>query len=156
MGSLQHRTRGRSRALAALLCVAAAAAAAQEFNFQRDCAPWIEKRGYSTDYIEQKVGKRQPGTADGWRGNVAAKDVQPGDVVLTLIREKGRSMRASYVEDVRRNADGSPGAVFVSEWNMGRYIDERCFVTDHFGMLSPPRPITIDAVVRVWRPSLPL
>jgi|SRR5450755_1515679 hypothetical protein len=156
MGGSQRRIASHGRALAALLCFTAAAAAVQEFNFQRDCALWIEKHGYSTDYIRQKVGKRQPGTADAWRGNVAVKDVQPGDVVLTLIREKGRSMRASYVEDVRRNADGSPGAVFVSEWNEGRYIDERCFVTDHFGLLSPPRPITIPAIVRVWRPSLPL
>ena len=60
---------------------------AQEFNFQRDCARWIEKHGYSTDYIKQKVGKRQPGTAGNWRGNVDVKDVQPGDVVLTWLRK---------------------------------------------------------------------
>lgn len=154
MESFRRATAGH--AVVALFALAATAAAAQEFNFQRDCAQWIEKHGYSTDYIKQKVGKRQPGTAENWRGNVDVKDIQPGDVVLTLIREKGRSMRASYVEDVRRNADGSPGAVFVSEWNEGRYIDERCFVTDHFGLLSPSRPITVDRIVRVWRPTLPL
>ena len=89
-------------------------------------APWIEKHGYSTDYIKQKVGKRQFGTAENWRGNVDVKDVQPGDVVLTRLRDNDKSMRASYVEEVRRNADGSPGAVLVSEWNEGRYTDQRC------------------------------
>ncbi len=67
-----------SRAARALVAVALAAAAlvppavqAQEFDFQRDCARWIEQHGYSSDY-------------------------------------------------------------------------------------RPPRPVPIDTVVRVWRPSLPL
>jgi hypothetical protein len=136
--------------------LAPAPAGAQEFDFQRDCAKWIEQHGYSADYIKQKVGKRQPGPLEDWRGNVAAKDVQPGDVVLTRIRPKARGMRAAYVEEVRRNADGSAGAVIVSEWNEGKFTDERCNVTDHFGILSPQRPITIDSVAKVWRPSLPL
>lgn len=142
--------------LAFVLAGAALAASAPEFNFQRDCAQWVDKHGYSTDYIKQKVGKRQPGMAENWRGNVEPKDVQAGDVVLTHIRHKSRGMRASYVEEVRRNADGGAGAVIVSEWNVGPFVDERCNVTDHFGILAPPRPITLDAVVKVWRPSLPL
>ena len=149
----------RSLAVVAALVAAASAttaARAQEFDFQRDCAKWIEQHGYSSDYIKLKVGKRQPGPIEDWRGNVAPKDVQPGDVVLTRIRPKARGMRASYVEEVRRNADGSAAAVVVSEWNEGKFTDERCNVTDHFGMLSPPRPVAIDTVVRAWRPSLPL
>jgi len=63
---------------------------------------------------------------------------------------------AAYVEEVRRNADGSASAVLVSEWNEGPFIDERCNVTDHFGRLSPQRPVALDTVVRVWRPTLPL
>ena len=57
---------------------------------------------------------------------------------------------------MRPNADGSPGAVVVTEWNEGRYIDEPCFVTDHFGRDSGRRSIPADTIVRVWRPSLPL
>ncbi len=136
--------------------LAPGAAPAQEFDFRRDCAKWVEKHGYSADYIKLKVGKRQAGPLDDWRGNVATPDVQPGDVVITHIRPKARGMRASYVEEVKRNADGSVGAVVVSEWNEGKFIDERCNVTDHFGMLSPQRPIPIDTIVRVWRPGLPL
>jgi len=142
--------------LFAVLASAALPVPAQEFNFQRDCAQWADKHGYSTDYIKQKIGKRQPGQAENWRGNVEPKDVQPGDVVVTHVRHKSRGMRASYVEEVRRNSDGSAASVLVSEWNVGPFVDERCNVTDHFGMLSPQRPIAIDTVVKVWRPSLPL
>ncbi|MEP7302272.1 MAG: hypothetical protein ABI699_12145 [Caldimonas sp.] len=131
-------------------------ARAQEFDLQRDCAQWVEKHGYSADYIKLKVGRRQRGMVETWRGNVEPKDVQPADVVLTTIRHKSSGMRASYVEEVRRTADGSAATVLVSEWNVGPFIDERCNVTEHFGRLSPPRPIPIEAVVRVWRPSLPL
>ena len=138
-------------------CVAAAApASAQGFDFGRDCAQWIEKKGYSRDYIELKVGQRQPGWPETWRGNVPAKDVMPGDVVLSRIPDKGRNTRVAYVESVRRNDDGSAALVSVSEWNTGKYIDERCFVTDHFGRLSDSKPISVDAIVKVWRPSLPL
>ena len=65
-------------------------------------------------------------------------------------------MRVSYVEEVRRDSGGVAGAVIVTEWNVGKYIDEACFVTDHFGRDSGRRSIPLDTVVRVWRPSLPL
>ncbi len=143
---------------ASLACgvVVGAAHAQQPLDFQRDCADWIARKGYSADYIEQKIGKRQPGVPRYWRGNVDAKDVQPGDVVITFIQRKGQNQRLAYVEEVRRNADGSAGAVFVSEWNQGKYTDERCFVTDHFGRLAESKPIPVDTIDKVWRPSLPL
>lgn len=126
------------------------------FVFNRDCAKWLEQKGYSTDYIQQKVGTRQRGFAQNWQGNVEPKDVQPGDVVIAFIRQKGQNMRVAYVEEVRRNADGTSGAVFVTEWNQGKYTDERCFVTDHFGRLSESKPMTVGTIDKVWRPSLPL
>ena len=138
---------------AALLGVAAHVGAA---DFEHDCAHWIEKHGFSADYIKLKTGKRQRGMPESWRGNVAPKDVQPGDVLVTAIVDKPPHLRVSYVEEVRRNSDGSAGAAIVTEWNEGRYTDERCFVTDHFGRDSGRRAIPIDTVVRVWRPSLPL
>lgn len=142
-------------ALVAVLAAGPLAAGTQDFDFQRDCAKWVEQHGYSADYIKLRVGKRQPGAIDEWRGNVAPKDVQPGDVVLTRIRPKARGMRAAYVEEVRLDAGGSAGVVIVSEWNEGKFTDERCNVTDHFGRLSPQRPIAMDTVVKVWRPGLP-
>ncbi len=146
----------RAALLAVLFGCGACAAHAQTTNVGHDCSRWIDKKGFSTDYIKQKTGKRQRGTADGWRGNVEPKAVQPGDVVITYIKDKGRRMRVSYVEDVRRNNDGSAAAVIVTEWNEGKYIDEPCLVTDHFGRDSGPRTVPLDTVVRVWRPSLPL
>lgn len=129
---------------------------ANGLDFQRDCAKWIEQHGFSADYIKLKTGKRQRGTPEGWRGNVAAKDVQPGDVVITTIKDKAPHLRVSYVEEVRANGDGSAGAVVVTEWNEGKYVDEPCFVSDHFGRDSGLRSIPVDTLVRVWRPSLPL
>jgi hypothetical protein len=132
------------------------ATSARAADFQRDCVQWIDKHGYSADYIQLKTGKRQRGTPDGWRGNIAPKDIRPGDVVITPIQDKAPHLRVSYVEDVRANADGSAGAAIITEWNEGRYVDEPCFVTDHFGRDSGRRAIPIDSVVRAWRPSLPL
>ena len=142
--------------LAASLGSAAALAADEPFLFSRDCAQYLERHGYSIDYIVKKVGSRQRGFAPSWRGNVEPRDVQPGDVVISQLRNKPGAMRVAYVEDVRRNADGSAGAVFVSEWNWGKYTDERCQVTDHFGRLSESKPLTVDTLVKVWRPTLPL
>ncbi|MEJ8821337.1 hypothetical protein WKW80_04705 [Variovorax humicola] len=138
------------------LCAAAAVHAEEAFDFNRDCAKWIEQHGYSLDYIVLKTGKRQRGQPKAWRGNVEPRDVQPGDVVIMYIQDRGNSERVAYVEEVRRNADGTAGAVFVTEWNRGKYIDRACFVTDHFGRLSESKPVTVDTIDKVWRPSLPL
>jgi hypothetical protein len=143
-------------AVAAAAFLAVPLASAQSAAFQRDCAQWIEKHGYSADYIKLRTGKRQRGTPDGWRSNIAVKDVQAGDVVITAIKDKPPHLRVSFVEEVRPNSDGSAGAVVVTEWNEGKYVDERCLVTDHFGRDSGRRSIPVDTVVRAWRPSLPL
>ena len=62
----------------------AAPAYTQSDNFIKECRQWIDKKGYSTDYIEEKLGKRQAGMASSWRGNVAVADVQAGDVVFGI------------------------------------------------------------------------
>jgi len=143
-------------AIAASSCIVASSASAQGAG-AKDCSEWVAKKGYSVDYIQLKTGKRQRGLAETWRGNVEPKDVQPGDVVLTPIRDKGRRLHASYVEEVRRGDDGSAVAVVATDWNrLGKYVDEACLVTDHFGRDAPLRTIAIESVVRVWRPSLPV
>jgi hypothetical protein len=132
-----------------------AAVHAQSPAFLRDCRNWIDKKGYSTDYIEQKTGKRQPGLASDWRGNLPVPDVAPGDVILIRLRVPG-AMHAALVDEVRTNADGTVNSVRVSEWNWGPLTDQRCLVTENFGRLSPIRWIPLDAIAYVWRSSLPL
>jgi hypothetical protein len=146
----------RAACLVALIGLAGAAAHAQGGRIEPDCSQWVEKKGYSTDYIKLRTGKRQRGTPDGWRSNIAVKDVKAGDVVITAIKDKPPHLRVSFVEEVRPTSDGSAGAVVVTEWNEGKYVDERCLVTDHFGLDSGRRSIPIDTVVRAWRPSLPM
>jgi len=154
-----HRLRRRLACGAAIVATSwlAASAASAQGAGAKDCSEWVAKKGYSVDYIQMKTGKRQRGMADKWRGNVEPKDVAPGDVVIAPIRDKGRRLHASYVEDVRRNSDGAVVGVVVTDWNrLGKYVDEGCLVTDHFGRDSAPRAIGIESVVRVWRPSLPV
>lgn len=150
------RCLGRSVAVAwAVSLPWSAAAHAQSESFKRDCQQWIDKKGYSTDYIEQKIGKRQPGLAGAWRGNISVEDVQPGDVVLLRLERPG-AQHAAFVEEVRRGPDGAVRALHLSEWNWGRATDERCLVSETFGRLAPRRWIDLAAVAQVWRPDLPL
>jgi hypothetical protein len=125
---------------------------AQSASFMADCQKWIAQKGYSTDYIELKTGKRQPGLAGSWRGNVPVESVEPGDVALIRLRVPG-AMHASFVEEIRRNAEGKMSAVRVSEWNWGKLTDQRCLVTETFGRLAPVRWVDIDTVAHVWRTS---
>jgi hypothetical protein len=153
--SVIRSRRGRAAAALVLSILWPLAAHAQSPAFIAECKHWIDKKGYSTDYIEQKAGKRQPGLASAWRGNVAVQEVQPGDVVLVALRRPG-AQHAAFVEEVRKGADGAARAVRVSEWNWGRTTDERCLITETFGRLAPPRWIDLAGVAQVWRPSTPL
>ena len=120
---------------------------------EAECKEWVDKKGYSVDYIELRTGKRQEGMAREWRGNVELGEVQPGDVVMEWLKA-GNGQRAEFVEEIKRDAAGKPTAVRVSEWNLGKMVNERCHVTEDFGRLSKPRWIAMDLVLRVWRPSL--
>lgn len=131
------------------------AAHAQSESFTRDCQQWIDRKGYSTDYIEQKIGKRQPGLAGAWRGNVSVEDVQTGDVALLRLKQPG-AQHAAFVEEIRRGPDGTVRALRLSEWNWGPLTFERCLITKTFGQLAPERWIELTAVAQVWRPNLPL
>ena len=142
-------------ALALLLAGEALAQPTGNQRFQRDCQRWIEQKGYSTDYIEQKLGKRQPGLAGSWRGNVTLAEVAPGDVALIRFSTPG-ALHAALVERVRRNDAGQPVALQVSEWNWGKIVEPRCLVTENFGRLAPTRWAAVDSVAHVWRPDLPL
>ncbi len=132
------------------------AAQAQTFDFNRDCAKWIAQRGYSRDYIELKTGKIQPGWPQNWRSNVEKDQVQVGDVVMYAVPNKAKATRVAYVEEVLTEAkDGQVARVQVSETNWGKYTDEPCLVTDHFGRVISSN-ISMASVQKVWRPSLAL
>ena len=131
------------------------AAHAQSANFLKDCQQWIEKKGYSSDYIEQKLGKRQRGLPGSWRGNVAVRDVQAGDVALIALPAAG-AQHAAYVEEVRRNAERAVTGIRISEWNWGPTTNTRCLITENFGKPAPERWIESSSVAAVWRPSLPV
>jgi hypothetical protein len=132
-----------------------AAVYAQSASFVRDCKEWIDKKGYSTDYIEHKIGKRQRGLAGSWRGNVLVREVQAGDVVLIALSTPG-AQHVAFAEEVRRNTDGTVSAIRLSEWNWGRTTNGRCLVTENFGRLAPERWIDLGNVAQVWRPNQPL
>ena len=144
-----------TRAMALLpLCLALCGGASAQ-SFAEKCKSWIEKKGYSTDYIEAKTGKRQPGLAPQWKGNIDAADVQVGDVVFGYVANSTTAQRVALVDEVELK-DGKPIAVIYSEWNQGsRYNERDCFVTDKFGLPTSGR-LPVPAILRVWRPSLPL
>ena len=125
---------------------------AQSDRFQRDCANWIEQKGYSTDYVEQRTGKRQPGLANGWRGNREVQDIEPGDVVLVTLRA-ANAKHAAVAEEIARDRSNRVVRVRVSEWNWGKTTDTRCLVTENFGKLARPRWIPAEEIAAVWHPE---
>jgi hypothetical protein len=120
-------------AVVALVGLGHAATAQDIQKFNAHCHDWIAKRGYSVNYIEECVGKRQPGFGRGWVGNIDRDTVRAGDVAIFMPWHG----HTAYVEKVERGTDGKPGRIEVSDWNRpGRYLDEACIVTEHFGKLS--------------------
>jgi hypothetical protein len=142
--------------IAAIVLSSFGLAHAQTADFNRDCAKWIAQRGYSRDYIELKTGKIQSGWPVTWRANVENEQVQAGDVVMYALRNKERRMRVAFVEEVSAEAtDGQAARIRVTEMNWGKYTEESCLVTDHFGRVTSSN-ISMDTIQKVWRPSLPL
>jgi hypothetical protein len=129
---------------------------AQDGKFEDKCAQWIEKKGFTRNYIATRIDKLQPGSPTTWRGNVEAGQVQVGDIVLVRLRDAPESLKAGYVETVARGPDGIATRAEVSSWNWGGgYVDRGCSVTKQFGQHSL-NPVLGTEIVRVWRPSLPL
>ncbi len=146
--------------LLSMLCLSAATwprtSHAQEGKFEADCAKWIEKQGYTRNYIATRVENLQQGSPTQWRGNVEPSQVQVGDIVVVRLRVAPEGLKAGYVESVIRNANGVAARTEVSAWNWGGgFIDRPCFVTKEFGVRSV-NPVQVSEIVRVWRPSLPL
>ena len=106
--------------LLTLSCAAPAWGQAEREPFAVRCKEWVDKKGYSLDYIEQKTGKRQAGQPPGWKGNVKAEEVQVGDVVIAQVAGDAVAQHVAYVEEVAAGSDGLANAVFVTEWNQGK------------------------------------
>ena len=119
-------------------------------TYSQDCRKYLGK-GYCTDYIQQRLGRRPRGDAGTWTPNIDVKSVQPGDVaIFSSPRPYGH---AAIVERViyERNTD-KPYQVEISEWNWGaRMVDAACAVTDMFGRTSR-RTVRVTAVKGFWRP----
>jgi hypothetical protein len=151
---MAHAALPRLAAALALVLASAGPAAAQGSNerFKRECADWISKKGYSSDYIEQRTGSKPAGDMAGdWMSNIATADVKPGDVVLLYVDSVGgRGKRAEVVEEVLRNADGSVAGYRTSSMNIGRMVEPQCHVTENFGKVSTRR-VAADRVVGAWR-----
>ena len=138
----------------ALLAASPALLAQGSERFRRDCAEWIAKKGYSSDYIEERLGAKPAGdTARDWRPNLDAKDAQPNDIVFIAVESSdGRGRRAEVVDEVERAADGSISGFRTSSMNIGKVVDARCAITENFGQVSRRR-VAFDRVVGAWRPA---
>lgn len=155
--------RRAAAAIATLLLFAAGITPAQPVRdtaqWRERCKTWIERKGYPVDHIQQKTGRRQPGMAASWKGNVPREQVQVGDVAIrSLSVEDGRTLQvAGYVEAVEPASGSSEIFLTLSAMALGgkTLVDGECFVTESFGQVSQHR-VPLSAVLRVWRPSLPL
>lgn len=121
-------------------------------RFMRECGQWVEKKGYSVDYLEQRTGVRPSGNMAGdMRSNLDIKDVQPGDVVFLATNDTG-GQRAEVVDEVIRGADGTIEALKTSSMNIGKMVEPACNITENFGKVVQRR-VAFDRVQRAWRPE---
>jgi hypothetical protein len=119
-------------------------------GFLQRCGPWLKKKGYSVDYVEQRAGRRQPGFGRNWVSNIDRNAVQPGDVAIFV----GPHDHVGYVEQVQRDASGKPVRILVADWNKpGVWVDESCAITGEFGKLNRWWADTAQ-VAKYWRPGL--
>jgi len=135
---------------------AGGAVAVEGAKWMRDCSQWIEKKGYSVDYIEQRVGVRpNANMARDWVHNLAPRDAGPNDVVfLRVDSTDNKAQRVEVVDEVIRAADGSITAFKTSSMNTGKMVEPYCRVTENFGKVRR-RTVAFDQVIGAWRPAKP-
>ena len=140
--------------LAALALLAAPAHAADRAKWLRDCAEWVDKKGYSVDYIEQRTGVRpNENMARDWVPNLDPKEAAPNDVVfLRVDTADGQGQRVEVIDEVLKSADGSIRAFKTSSMNIGRTVEPKCHVTENFGKVRK-RSVAFDRVLGAWRPD---
>lgn len=136
------------------LLLAAAAVRADNAKWMRDCAEWLDKKGYSVDYIEQRTGQKPSGTmARDWRPNLDPKDAGPDDVVFLRVESAdNQGQRAEVIDEVVKAADGSVRAFRTSSMNIGKMVEPKCHITENFGKVRK-RTVAFDRVIGAWRPE---
>lgn len=110
-------------------------------------------RGYCTDYIQERVGRKPSGDAGTWPGNAAISSIRVGDAAIFSIGSAGH---VAYVEGVIADkATGKPKQIQISEKNWGQVLsgqeNQQCVITTNFGKKGN-RVVPITSVARVWRP----
>lgn len=114
------------------------------------CADWIAKKGYSRDYIEQRLGTRPP-SRNRWHDNIRPDELQIGDVVAVTLWPG----HVALVEEIVRDHEGKPQRMRVSSFNYGHgqgWIDRSCDVTVKFGV-ETSHWISLADAVGYWRPK---
>jgi hypothetical protein len=146
----------RAAWVAAGVLAASLASAADGNKFMRDCGEWVDKKGYSVDYVEQRTGVRpNANMARDWVPNLEPKDVARDDVVFLRVGSAdGRAQRVEVVDEVLRNADGTIRAVKTSSMNIGKMVEPKCHVTENFGKVRR-RTVDFEQVTGAWRATKP-
>jgi len=146
----------RTLGVASAVLASATAGAADGNKWMRDCSEWVEKKGYSVDYVEQRTGVRpNANMARDWVPNLDPKDATRDDVVFLRIEAAdARAQRVEVVDEVVRAADGSIRAFRTSSMNVGKMVEPKCHVTENFGKVRQ-RTVSFDRVTGAWRPTKP-
>ena len=114
------------------------------------CISWIEKKGYSRDYVEQRTGSRPPPRSN-WRNNIRPDELQVGDVVVLTLWPG----HVAVIEEITRDKSGSPERMRVSSFNYGRgqrWIDRDCEVSANFGV-ETSHWVSLAETIGYWRPG---
>lgn len=110
-------------------------------------------RGYCTDYIQQRLGRKPSGDAGTWPGNTSVASIRQGDVAIFNVGSYGH---VAYVEQVIADKSGKPTHIRVSEMNWAPVLpgaeNQKCAITSNFGKVTTRPAVPIAAVARVWRP----
>lgn len=110
-------------------------------------------RGYCTDYIQERIGRKPSGDAGTWSGNTPIASIRAGDIAIFAV---GTSGHVAYVEEVITDkSTGRPVQIRISEKNWGAVLsgqeNQRCIITSNFGKIGM-RTVPISSVAKVWRP----
>ena len=125
--------------------------AQEEDDFANRCASWVAKKGYSRDYVYQRIGTLPP-TRKRWVSNIRPEELQPGDVVMVTLWPG----HVGVVDEVTRDAAGAPERIKLSSFNYGRgqgWIDRGCNVTVKFGIEVTFWVLPAETT-GYWRPEL--
>ena len=142
--------------IAAAVLVVVPVHAADGNKWMRDCSEWVEKKGYSVDYVEQRTGVRpNANMARDWVPNLDPKDATRDDVVFLRVEAAdGRAQRVEVVDEVIRADDGTIRAFKTSSMNIGKMVEPKCHITENFGKVRR-RTVNFEQVIGAWRSTKP-